>query len=161
MKLVRRALLFLCLLIPSLTHAEPEWELLRVNGSSMEPTVHHGDNVCLHRGVTKLHVGDLVAIRLSNDKPPLLKRVVAVAGDKVVFIGNRLIRNGAAVSELLETTALKVQLARYGNTVPSNNLIALGDNGEQSFDSSEFGLIDYSQVVGAINIDTSNCISNE
>jgi len=161
MKPLRRALLLLCLLIPSLTLAEPEWELLRVNGSSMEPAVHHGDKVCLHRGMTKFHVGDLVAIRLSNSKPPLLKRVVAVAGDRVEVNDKEIRRNGTVIAMRPQShkqfSALETQLSRYDNIVPANNLIALGDNVDLSFDSSDFGLVDFSQIAGVIDSDNEKC----
>ncbi len=153
----RSTLLLLTCLIPSLSIADPEWELLRVSGASMEPTIGHGEYVCLHRRVSEYNVGDLIAIRLLDNKPPLLKRVVAIAGDKVELIGNQLIRNDTVISKLQQTSALQIQLARYNNMVPQNNLIALGDNRDQSFDSSEFGFIDHSQVIGTVETSTAKC----
>jgi len=129
----------------------------------MEPTIHHGDLVCLHRNVPELHIGDLIAIRMSNDKPSLLKRVVAMADDQVEFNEGNIRRNGVTVarrpSDHKQLSALQVQLSYYNNIVPQDNLIALGDNTELSFDSSDFGLVEISQVLGRIDRDIGKCTS--
>lgn len=168
MQPARRLLPLLICLLPSTSFSAPEWELLRVNGSSMEPTIHHGDMVCLHRGTSEFNIGDLVAIQLSDDKPPLLKRVVAIAGDKVEIIDGRIRRNGTVVAmrpEGKKLSALEIQLSHYGSIVPANSLIALGDNAELSFDSCDFGLVETSQIFGTIDLDKGKCshsgISND
>lgn len=163
MQPARRLLPLLICLLPSTSFSAPEWELLRVNGSSMEPTIHHGDMVCLHRGTSEFNIGDLVAIQLSDDKPPLLKRVVAIAGDKVEIIDGRIRRNGTVVAmrpEGKKLSALEIQLSHYGSIVPANSLIALGDNAELSFDSSDFGLLHQNQLAGTVLTDLSECRSN-
>lgn len=131
----------------------------------MEPAIHHGDRVCLHRGISKFKVDDLVAIRLDRGSPPLLKRVIAVTGDRVEIRGDRLIRNGSVVADLpsghKRISALKVQLSHYDNIVPDGNLIALGDNEPQSFDSQGFGLVSLPQLLGIVDPAIEHCASPE
>lgn len=157
-------LLLLTLLLPAIAQGDDEWQLLRVNGASMEPTIHHGDIVCLHRGVQKLNVGDLVAIRLSEASPPLLKRVIAVAGDRVEIDNGEIRRNGEVVTtgptNHRQLSALRIQLASYDNVIPANNLIVLGDNPELSFDSSSFGLVEISQISGVVVRQANRCAGN-
>jgi len=155
-----RSALLLLWLIPAAAVADPEWQLLHVNGASMEPAIHGGDLLCLHRSVPEFNIDDLVAIRLGRGTPPLLKRVVAVAGDRIEIREGRLIRNGSVVASQprhKRISVLKLQLSRYGNIVPDGNLIALGDNESQSFDSSAFGLVAIPQLLGTITPDLRDC----
>jgi len=127
----------------------------------MAPVFKHLDFVCLHRSQEKMEAGRIVALRLADNKPPFLKRVIAVAGDRMEIRQNQICRNGQPVMKMAahrkQPSILQRQLARYSNIVPPRNLIVLGDNAGQSYDSNDFGLVAISQVVGVINRGIGTC----
>ena len=45
---------------------------------------------------------------------------------------------------------LGIQLKNYGNVVPKNNVIVMGDNTSKSYDSGDFGMLSMSQISGHI-----------
>lgn len=126
----------------------------RVKGTSMQPTFKSGDIAWIDTSYFKeqqLERGMLVAIQLKTKKIPLLKRVVAVAGDKV-SIQNGQIEAGGRSYAIPNRGAfiLTKQLARYDNQVPASHFIALGDNPEASLDSASLGLLSQNQLMGYV-----------
>ena len=64
---------------------------LTVVGDSMAPALRPGDSVRLDASPeTALQRGDLVAIKFSTRERKMLKRIIALPGDKVKFIDGRL-----------------------------------------------------------------------
>ncbi len=137
-------------------------QAMTVSGISMLPTLKPGDRVDVNKSFDSLSLknGDLVAVQFKTRARPMLKRVLAVENDQVVFIDGRLKLNG----EWLDTAwwpedkriakrhykLLKLQLSRYHNRVPKDNLIVMGDNSARSFDSGDYGMITLSQLAGRI-----------
>lgn len=132
---------------------------LTVAGTSMTPTLMPGDKVQLQTDSREeLKRGDLVAIHFKTRPHPIIKRIIAQAGDQVEFVNNRLKLNG----EYLNTSwwpddkrlanrqykLLALQLSRYDNRVPKDSLIVMGDNSANSFDSGDFGMISTDQLLG-------------
>lgn len=83
------------------------------------------------------------------EKKNLIKRVVAIPGDKVNIKDGLVYINGEVES------GYKFQGQTYANSdlvypieVPNNSVFVLGDNRENSLDSRGLGLIDYSQIKG-------------
>lgn len=61
----------------------------RVDGESMLPTLQHEQYVILQRKGYTLNRGDIVTIdrrEFNGDKEPLIKRVMALGGDKLLFM---------------------------------------------------------------------------
>ena len=118
--------------------------------------------------------GDIVTFTSPYDGRLYVKRVVAVGGDTVSLIGNHLTVNGEAASystaskqsppgyraveERLLGSVRTIQIRRLAPpahrididpmTVPTGQLLVLGDNRDESFDSRRFGLIAASSVLG-------------
>lgn len=147
---------------PSQTVAETEYgKVMIVAGKSMAPTINPGDKIrVLKVKADALKNGDLVAIKFKTRKRPMLKRIIAVGGDKVEIIDGRMRINDEWLDTQYwpkerrtpgnATLVLKIQLGRYGNKVPKNNIILFGDNAQNSFDSGRYGLLQKSQVVGLV-----------
>jgi signal peptidase I len=103
--------------------------VVRVRGTSMEPTLHPDDRALAVRvrPARRLHPGDVVVCRrplLIGGGRLLVKRVAAVAGDPLP--------NG-----------------RLGDRVPVGRVYVVGDN-DQSTDSRYFGTLPQRDVVALV-----------
>lgn len=140
---------------------------ITVSGSSMLDTLQDGDQVVATNFCYTPAVGDIVVIqanKLINDDTdmwgePIIKRVIAVAGDSVCinFDKGEVYRNG----ELLEEDYIKdLTFFRYDDTwmesgkeytVPEDCVFVLGDNRPVSNDSRnlrQVGFIDTDLIMG-------------
>ena len=125
--------------------------VLQISGSSMEPTLNHGEIVVLVK-TSNLKQGDLCGFSYSNKI--LIKRVIGKSGD-IIYIdkdGNVIV-NGEMLNEPY------VQDKGYGEcdiefpyTVPENSYFLMGDHRQTSIDSrnSMIGCVEQSQIVGKI-----------
>jgi signal peptidase I len=157
-----------------------------VPSGSMEPTVVVGDHVCVNKLAYGLRVpesqlyllpgggparGDVVVLNSPTDGEVLLKRVVAVPGDRVAVTDGRVILDGldgipvvtregsgdrgeSAVIEQLgaHTHALGLEFGGgpdlAGTTLPEGRYLVLGDNRGNSRDGRYFGLVARSAILG-------------
>ena len=155
-----------------------------VPSGSMEPTIQVGDRVIVDKAAYNLEVpftdiviaktgdiarGDIVIIDSSAAQTRLIKRVVAVAGDKVALRNNVLfINNERAALTQVDARVFKEQI--LGNsraialnaidspvksfnqvTVPTNHVLAMGDNRNNSVDSRYYGFIPVTEIQGKAN----------
>lgn len=75
-------------------------EPVEIWGSSMEPNIHHGDTVVIDKLYSSPKRGDIVVIDAVNTR--LIKRVVAVEGDRIGFVKEKY-NDGYYVSLYLDT----------------------------------------------------------
>ena len=144
---------FVALLCLSTSALAAEQKSYTVSGDSMTPTLVAGDTVIVGSGSDKtLRKGDLASIRIGSVNIPMVKRVVAVAGDRIEFGGDAILVNGekAGVFDQKHWQATVKQLERSNGIVPPGFLFILGDNPANSRDSKRLGLISTSQVEGTV-----------
>ncbi len=143
------------------SHRDGHVRRLQVQGESMSPTLHSGDEVGLQPVVDGTYqAGDMVAIRFKTRERMLVKRIIALPGDRVerrqghVFVNDRpLVMAGWTTERVVPERSwrvLGIQLRRYGHVVPDNTVIVMGDNAANSYDSGDFGLISLDQLQGRI-----------
>jgi signal peptidase I len=138
--------------ITSLVQAA-EQKTYTVSGDSMSPALANGDSVDVEsESAQSLKRGDLLALRIGPDRTPMVKRVVAVAGDKVEFIDGAVWVNGKKLGgfDARRWQATVKQLERSNWIVPPGYLFILGDNPANSRDSKRLGLIAITQVEGRV-----------
>ena len=121
-----------------------------VDGTSMVPTLKSEDRLILTHMFYRPERGDIVVIsRAEEGKTPLIKRVIAVAGDTIEITANKeVFLNG----ELLDEPYLNISTPAKGCigqiTVPEDHIFVMGDNRSVSWDSRDIGPVPVSLVMG-------------
>ena len=152
----------------------------QVPSGSMEPTLFPGDRVAVDmtaygvripftdvqlvpRGVPQR--GEVVVFKSPADGTRLIKRVVAVGGDRVQLLDGHLSINGVALAsdrqpdaEVFGSRLAQLELDMGGgpdiadSVIPAGKLLVLGDHRGNSVDGRFFGLVDadvvYARAVG-------------
>jgi signal peptidase I len=132
------------------------FQVARVEGRSMEPTLHDHDRLVVNKLAYQLHdpaVGDVVMLRHpSNPSLTLVKRVIASAGDTIAFRGGIVLRNGVAVDEAFLSPALRSFEDRDPVVVPEGYYFVLGDHRNDSSDSRVFGVVPKKYILGRVQV---------
>ena len=125
--------------------------VLRIYGSSMDPTLKEGDVVVALKG-SDFEAGDLVAFYLGNKI--LVKRCIAYAGQWVdidedgnVYVDGQLLEEPYLTEKALGDCNIKRPYQ-----VPENRIFCMGDHRSTSVDSrnTTVGCVAEEQVVGKI-----------
>ena len=130
-----------------------------VSGDSMLPTLHENDYLIINKIGYKIGEpknGDVIVFKSDLEKndgttKDLVKRIIGVAGDKVVIKDGKVYLN----DKLLDGTYLSEGMDTTGDVdivVPEGKLFVLGDNREVSLDSryEQVGLVDVNDVEGKV-----------
>ncbi len=122
---------------------------IRVDGSSMEPSLYSGEFIIVNRLAFKLgkpHIGDVIVFRLPRDpKQELIKRIIGLPGDEVSIGNGNVFVNG----QQLQETYIAAPPAYHGTwQVPEGQVFVLGDNRNNSSDSHSWGSVPLEDVVG-------------
>lgn len=122
---------------------------IRVDGFSMEPTLHNGEFVIVNKLAYKLgqpEIGDVIVFHFPRDpEQEYIKRVIGLPGDEVHVLNGQVLVNGKALDEPYIAAP-----PAYKSTweVPADNLFVLGDNRNNSSDSHNWGTVPMEQVIG-------------
>lgn len=183
-----RIFLLMLLVVSSLRSALADWN--DVPTGSMKPTIEIGDRVVVNKLAYDLKVpfttielfrwgnprrGDIVVLFSPVDGTRLVKRVVALPGDRIAMYDNQLYVNGKAAhlstfqstddpesgltlvtNETLMGRTHKVMLTPQmpavrsfpPTAVPPGHYFVLGDNRDNSNDSRFIGFIERRRIVG-------------
>lgn len=131
-----------------------------IPSGSMEPTLQIGDRVMVDKLAVDfgtINIGDVIVFKSSpavvaachDAVPDLVKRVVALPGDTIASIGNRIYVN----DKLLKENWTHIEpLGRPIPTtvVPKGDYYVLGDNHPNSCDSRYWGFVPRSSIVGKV-----------
>jgi signal peptidase I len=120
--------------------------------SSMTPTLRPADHVLVDKLAYRFgdpRTGDLVAFHRPGTGEVLLKRVVALAGQRVGLEDGVLVVEGRAVSEPFVRDRRLIDGVYFGPVrVPSGSVFVLGDRRSDSLDSREFGAVPRADIIG-------------
>jgi signal peptidase I len=149
-----------------------------VPSESMEPTVEVQDHILVDKLAYGLRLplidksvvtlgeperGDVVVLTSPEDGRVLLKRVVAIPGDRVEVRGGRLELNGTPVPIETRDHQLRESLGKAGHPVslafgggpplgplviPHDKYLVMGDNRGNSLDGRYFGLVSRATIFG-------------
>lgn len=130
------------------------FRVFSVDGPSMKPTLQDGDKVVVSTIGYKAQKGDIVVLSSTEGlKKPIIKRIIAVAGDTVDinFTTGVVTVNGTEEHYTDELTTQQFDVA-FPVTVPEGTVFVLGDNRGVSLDSrsTQVGCVDERLIVGKV-----------
>lgn len=136
------------------------FRVVTVDGHSMVPTLQDGDRLILTDFNAQYERGEIVVISRSDDDP-LVKRIIAVAGDTIDFQDGDVYLNDELLYEPYidqETYDVSPGPPDFPLTVPPGYVFVMGDNRGNSLDSRsyEVGLVDTHRILGKVMIHLSN-----
>jgi signal peptidase I len=122
---------------------------IRIDGSSMEPNLHHGEFVIVSKVNYKIgepERGDVVVFDFPrNITQEYIKRIIGLPGEEIKIEDGQVYVNGEALVE----PYLKLEPYYEGEwQVQDNELFVLGDNRNNSSDSHNWGMVPMENVVG-------------
>ena len=136
---------------------------VKVDGSSMYPTLHHEDSVILWEFNYQPELFDVIVFEYSQDVY-YVKRIIGMPGDTVKYVDDRLYINEQPVEEpFLDegkeaisyfdsfTTDFTLEgICQFEDcrVIPEGYYLVLGDNRQNSKDSRNIGLIREDQILG-------------
>jgi signal peptidase I len=122
---------------------------IRVDGYSMEPTLHSGEFVIVNKLTYRLgppQTGDVIVFHFPRDtEQEYIKRVIGLPGDKVDITEGKVYINGQPLNEPYIAAPPAYEKSW---SVPEDNLFVLGDNRNNSSDSHNWGTVPMEYVVG-------------
>ena len=128
---------------------------IRVNGTSMVPTLKDGDIMILNEigyRINGLNRFDIAVANVDGEK--LIKRVIGLPGENVEYKDNVLYINGEIVGENFthgDTKDFSLSELKY-DKIPEDYYFLVGDNRGNSKDSRIIGLIHKSKIMGKTNL---------
>jgi signal peptidase I len=116
------------------------YDVGKVSGPSMIPTLRDGEYMLITRGLASPVRGDIVILQWTHGSTTeeLVKRIVALPGDVVDVEGDQVLVNGKAEAFPHEIVAGPVRV-RFTMTVPPGTVFVCGDNRAVSLDSRFIG----------------------
>ncbi len=128
------------------------FRIVSVDGHSMDDTLSDGERLVLVTTFYHIDRGDVVVIYRKGEEP-LIKRVVALAGDTVDVNDEtgKVILNGKEIDEPFVKGGITVRRDLPENyTVPEGCVFAMGDNRSDSLDSRILGPFTTDQILGVV-----------
>jgi signal peptidase I len=122
----------------------------RVEGQSMEPTLHNNQRLIIEKVSYYFHPperGEIIVLRRHGSSgDPLIKRVVGLPGETIAIHDGRVYINDQPLEEsYLAQTTLGAMPARL---VPEEHVFVMGDNRGASNDSRAFGVVSFDDIIG-------------
>ncbi len=126
---------------------------VRLQGSSMDPTLNDEDLVCMSRFLVQMQWyerGDIVVFQYHEGgrTKTVLKRIIATEGEHI-----RLLRDGSIEidGEILEESYIQEPTnGLVDMTIPAGTVFVLGDNRDVSYDSRQMGVISCKDLTGKV-----------
>lgn len=125
-------------------------EVVRVESDSMAPTVQAGDRLLVRHGPGDVRRGDVLVLRDPHGAGALVKRVVAVGGQRVAIEDGVLVVDAVPVAEPYADPDRIDGVFHRPRLVPPGHVFVLGDDRRESVDSRDFGPVPVSDVIGRV-----------
>ena len=132
------------------------FRIVIVDGQSMESTLHNGELMLVSSIGYKGERGDIIVLYSDSFHRPIVKRIVAVAGDTVDidFDNAQVSLNGETLDEpyLDDFYYYDYEGVDFPQTVPEGCVFVLGDNRTGSTDSRSpsIGMVNEDAVIGKV-----------
>jgi signal peptidase I len=126
----------------------------KVDGPSMIPTLQDREYLLITRGWATPARGDVVVVTFRDPADgtvgEIVKRVVALGGDKVSVRGDVAFVNGAKETFNHQVMEAQTRFPVFDSVVPSGTVFLMGDNRPISDDSRHLGPLPVADVHGKV-----------
>lgn len=140
-------------LIVSFVISKYYFQLMLIQGTSMEPAYHDLQMVWLDKRNDFYTYGDVIAFRCDSFDKILVKRVAALPGDSIHIVDGSLYVNGE-VSTVYPKQGIfeRAGIAAEVVLAKDKQYFVIGDNIRESKDSryEEIGFVDASDIIGKV-----------
>ena len=126
----------------------------RVDGMSMEPTLHNQEYILVNKAAYVFHAphrGDVIVFEYPPDpKVDYVKRIIALPGDVISVVGEKVTVDGVTLREpyINQSDPFNPFPAIYHRTIPANGYFVMGDNRGNSSDSRQWGIVPRQNIIG-------------
>lgn len=129
----------------------------KVSGASMEPNFHDKDFILTDKITYQFSEpkhGDIIVFKNpDNESQDYIKRIIALPGDKIMVKNGHIYLNGNLKSEPYLNPNLLTKTGKFLSdgkevSVGENELITLGDNRDNSWDSKDWGYVPKKNIIG-------------
>ena len=128
------------------------YQPVKVEGTSMLPGLTDQERIFINKFVYHLEPisqGDIVVFRYPRDTAKsYIKRVIAVAGDRVKIEDGRVYVNGRRLRETYVPEDYRDDRSYPETIVPKDSYFLLGDHRSSSSDSRDFGPVEREYIYG-------------
>ena len=119
-----------------------------VHGNSMYPTLHDFDVVITEKKFTPER-GDIIVLN-KEDGDHLIKRVIGLPGETVQIIDGYIYINNELFCDYVDIQLEDAGMFTEAVLISDSHYFVLGDNRNQSIDSTELGLIPADDITGRV-----------
>ncbi len=126
----------------------------RVDGQSMEPTLHDQEYIIVDKAAYVFHVperGDVIVFEYpKNPQVDYVKRIIAIPGDIISVVGQKVTVDGVTLNEpyINKDDPFNPFPPITNRLVEPDDYFVMGDNRGNSSDSREWGLVPRQNIIG-------------
>ncbi len=126
----------------------------RVDGMSMEPTLHNGEYILVNKAAYIFHApqrGDVIVFEYPGDlQVDYIKRIISIPGDTISVVGTKVTVDGVTLNEpYINPNDISNPFPPITNrVVGANEYFVMGDNRGNSSDSRQWGFVPQQNIIG-------------
>ena len=126
----------------------------RVDGMSMEPTLHNGEYILVNKAAYIFHApqrGDVIVFEYPGDlQVDYIKRIISIPGDTISVVGTKVTVDGVTLNEpYINPDDIANPFPPITNrVVGANEYFVMGDNRGNSSDSRQWGFVPQQNIIG-------------
>jgi signal peptidase I len=130
------------------------YQPVKVEGTSMMPTLDDQERIFINKFVYRFHFGDIdrgdtVVFWFPGDPTKsYIKRVIGMPGDRVAVDQGKVIVNGRALVENYVPPEFRDQSSMSERAIPEDEYFVLGDHRSSSNDSRAWGMVPRRYIYG-------------